>query len=217
MPRRIARILLCVLSVWPVVPALGQPDSRIRLAQQASLALEAPGPGDADLVVTAVHFAGGGWERGGIEAAFRQSAAILLQCGVRLSRLELALVEAPHELQFYATPLSRSVARALPFPRPTVYFVRDTRNHPAFDAEAIGRSNSRSRPELLNTIWVTLGTPDLGITLAHELAHLLMDSGAHSDEPANLMRADTAAQNTRLDAAQCARLVQSGRQGGLLK
>ena len=67
---------------------------------------------------------------------------------------------------------------------------------PAFDAEAIGRGNSGSRPELRDTVWIALGSRDLGIVLAHELAHVLMDSGEHSDEPGNLMRDETAPENT---------------------
>jgi hypothetical protein len=90
--------------------------------------------------------------------------------------------------------------------KPTVYFVSGTRQRPAFDAEAIGRGNSRTRPELADTIWVTRGTRDLGIAIAHELAHVLMDSGEHSEAPSNLMREDTGPENTDLTDAQCARM-----------
>lgn len=217
MPVRIARFLPSLFAFWLVAPAFAQPDLQIRVLQREAVALAPSRPGDAALEVTAVHFAGSGWDREAIESAFRQSAAILAQCGMVLARVDFVLLDAPREFQFYVTPVSRTLARSMPLPRPTVYFVRDTLNRPAFDAEAIGRSNSRSRPELLNTVWVALGTPDLGIALAHELAHLLMDSGAHVDAPGNLMRAETHVQNTRLDAGQCARLRDSGRQGDLLK
>ncbi len=209
------RVLFCLFAFGAAAPAW--PAAEIRVVQQEAFALVAPQAGEVALEVSAVRFVDGGWEHATIEAAFRQSATILAGCGVRLTGVTLRLVEAPREFQFYSTPVSRAFARALPLARPTVYFVRDTLNRPAFDAEAIGRSNSRSRPELLNTIWVTLGTPDLGIVLAHELAHLLMDSGEHSDAAGNLMRAATAAENTRLDAAQCERMRRSGWEGGLLR
>jgi len=95
--------------------------------------------------------------------------------------------------------------------------VRDTRSRPAFDAEAIGRGNSRTRPELADTVWITATTRDPGVALAHELAHVLMDSGEHSEEPGNLMRDETSAKNTALTAAQCVRLRDTASANGLLK
>ena len=52
--------------------------------------------------------------------------------------------------------------------------------------------------------------------LAHELAHVLMDSGEHTDEPGNLMRDETTPANTLLSVAQCARLRKNGVANGLL-
>jgi hypothetical protein len=101
--------------------------------------------------------------------------------------------------------------------RPAVYFVRDTRSRPAFDAEAIGRGNSRTRPEIADTVWMTAAARDPGVVLAHELAHVLMDSGEHSEEAGNLMRGETSARNTSLSARQCARLRDTGTANGLLK
>ena len=94
--------------------------------------------------------------------------------------------------------------------------MRDTRSRPAFDAEAIGRGNSRTRPELADTVWMTVATRDAGTALAHELAHVLMDTGEHSDEPGNLMRDETTAGNTVLSETQCARLGETGSGNGLL-
>lgn len=210
------RALLCVFAAWLASPAWGQQARPFELMKLETLEIQVTQAGEAELRVYAVYFAGSGWERNTLEGAFRQSARILAQCGLRLTRVELALLEASRRVQYYFTPLSREFARSAAFPRPTVYFVRDSLNRPAFDAEAIGLSNSRTRPELANSIWVTLGTRDLGIALAHELVHLLTDSGEHVESPGNLMRADTAPENIRLDAAQCARILGSGRQSGLL-
>lgn len=115
------------------------------------------------------------------------------------------------------TPVARELVRLVPLARPAVYFVADTLQRPAFDAEAIGRSNSRTRPELADTVWVTRATRDLGIALAHELAHVLMDRGDHIEEPGNLMRADTSPENTRLSADQCAQLRDTAARNGLLQ
>lgn len=124
-------------------------------------------------------------------------------------------VDAPQ--QYFDTPVSRQLARALQPAKPTIYFVNDTRQQPAFDAEAIGRGNSRTRPELADSVCVTRARRDLGIALAHEIVHVLIDSGGHVEEPGNLMREDTTPGITRLSAAQCARLRDVGARNGLLR
>ena len=157
------------------------------------------------------------WNPETIHAAVRNTARILAQCGVTIAKAELVRIDAPARFHDFHTPESRELARALPLPRPTVYFVAGTRQLPAFEAEAIGRANSGSRPELRDTVWVARGARDLDIVLAHELAHVLMDSGGHVAEPGNLMREDTAPGNTRLDEAQCNRLRETATANGLLR
>lgn len=160
---------------------------------------------------------GSGWTPETILAAVHESARILGQCGVAMHDAELVRIGAPDRFRDFHTPASRELARALPLAKPAVYFVAGTRQRPAFDAEAIGRGNSRTRPELADTVWVTRATRDLGIALTHELAHVLMDSGVHSNEPGNLMRDDTAPENIRLLDEQCARLRERGTANGLLR
>ena len=133
-----------------------------------------------------------------------------------VEKAELVRIGAPARFLDFHTPTARELARALPLGKPTVYFVAGTLQRPAFDAEAIGRGNSSTRPELRDTVWVTQGARDLGIVLAHELAHVLMDSGEHVSEPGNLMSDETAPGNTRLSEAQCARLRETGAANGLL-
>jgi hypothetical protein len=170
-----------------------------------------------ELALTLVYFSGGSWERGAIMAALGAAAEILAQCRVVLQRAELVRVEAPVRYQFFSTPISRELMRAVPGTRPAIYFVTDTRQQPAFDAEAIGRANSRTRPELADTVWITRAARDPGISLAHEIAHVLQDDGEHVEDPGNLMRADTAPENTRLNALQCARLRDTATRNGLLR
>jgi hypothetical protein len=166
---------------------------------------------------TLAYFLGSGWSPEPLLAALTEAARVLAQCGVRVEQAELVAVEAPPSYHWFETQRSRRVARTLGLPKPTVYFVADTRQRPAFDAEAIGRGNSRTRPELTDTVWVTRGVRDPGIALAHELAHVLMDDGAHTDEPGNLMREYTAPGNTRLSTGQCARLRDQASENGLLR
>lgn len=162
-------------------------------------------------------FRGGRWSPEQIAAAVAQSGRLLEQCAVVLSAAELHVVQAPHRFHAYFTPVSRELLRRLPVRRPAVFFVDDTHNDPPFDAEAIGRANAASRPELAGTVWVAHGARDLAQVLAHELVHLLSDSGEHSDAPGNLMRADTSPGATRLTSAQCERLRARGAASGLLE
>ena len=199
------------------LPALAQDTRPISILEQHELLVEhGTASPSHHLTLTLAYLEGGGWEPEAIRSAVLQSARILAQCGVALTKVEMVRIDAPVRFRDYYTPLSRELARALPLARPTVYFVADTRQRPAFEAEAIGRGNSRTRPELMDTVWITRSARDLGIVLVHELSHVLMDSGEHSEEPGNLMREDTTRENTRLSDAQCARLRDTGSVNGLI-
>lgn len=206
-----------VVLLLAACPALARDSGSIAVLERRDLPLESSADSPSHRIrLTLAYLEGGGWAPEAIHSAIRQSAQILAQCGVALEKAELVLIGAPARHRDFFTPASRELARTIPLGKPTVYFVTGTRQRPAFDAEAIGRGNSRTRPELADTVWVTLGTRDLGIAIAHELAHVLMDSGEHSEEPGNLMREDTAPANTRLTDGQCARLRETGSANGLL-
>ena len=85
----------------------------------------------------------------------------------------------------------------------TLVLARDTRMQDPYDGEAFGRGNTRHRPWLTDSVWLTARVRDEGIALAHELFHVLANSGAHDEREDNLMRARTSGDNTRLDRAQC--------------
>ena len=169
------------------------------------------------LRLTLAYLEGSGWTPEDIVAAVREGARLLEQCGVALERAELVRIAAPTKYLDFYTPFSRELASAVPLAKPAIYFVAGTRQRPAFDAEAIGFGNSRSRPELLDTVWITRASKDVPIVLAHELAHVLMDSGEHSILRHNLMNADTAPENTLLSADQCERLRLTAFRNGLLR
>lgn len=161
-------------------------------------------------------FRGTRWSRAQIVEAALDGLELLEQCGVVLSGAELRVLEAPLRFRYYDTPVSRELLRRIQAPRPAVFFVEDTRNNPAFDAESIGRGNSRTQPELTDTIWIAYEARDLPQTFAHELVHVLSDDGSHTSAPANLMRATTSWRNMRLTEAQCARLRSRGEANSLL-
>jgi len=173
-------------------------------------------PGAHQLKLTLAFLDGSGWSPETILNAMRESARVLGQCGVAMETAELVRFGAPARYRDFHTPAARELVRTLALRKPTIYFVSGTRQRPAFDAEAIGRGNSRTRPELADTVWVTRGTRDLGIALAHELTHVLIDNGEHSDAPGNLMRENTAPENIDLTDAQCARIRATARANGLV-
>ena len=157
------------------------------------------------------------WQVAEIMNAYAQAGRLLGQCGIAFASAELRVLEAPRRFHYYQTPVSRELLRTMQVGKPAVFFVEDTRNNPAFDAEAIGRANAFGRPELANTVWVAHGARDLPYALAHELVHVLSDNGGHSSESGNLMQTETSPQNTRLNAAQCTLLRSRGEATGLLR
>jgi hypothetical protein len=211
----ILKIRTCLLLGLAAFAAQAQ--ESITVLERRETALETvPSSSGYELRLTLAYLEGSGWTQEAIVGAAKEGARILGQCGVALKTAELVRIAAPTRFRDFLTPLSRELAAALQLGKPTIYFVAGTRQRPAFDAEAIGRGNSRTRPELADTVWVTRGTRDLGIALAHELAHVLMDSGEHSEAPGNLMREVTGPENTNLTDAQCARMRATGLANGLM-
>ena len=86
-----------------------------------------------------------------------------------------------------------------------------------FDAEAFGRGNTRNRDWLRDTVWLSKGIVDVERAVAHELMHVLMNSGAHVSDRGNLMNAETSVENWRLSLNQCEQARTAGLAHGLLK
>lgn len=187
----------------------------------AEAALYPDGPDTADARFTFephfAYFRGSGWGREALLAPARQLAGILAQCGIHIPRIELHVLAGPAAYHYFHEAIARELVGQVALPRPTVHFVTDTLQVDGWDAVAYGRSNTRARPALRDTVWFTKATRDPGIALAHELAHVLMDSGEHTDTPGNLMRAETSPENTALADGQCRAIIDRGTAHGLLK
>jgi len=216
-----AAILVCLLCLAPA--ALAQPAAPLRLADtwplpEHELLFAGLAPSTHRLQLALIMFRDTSWEPERILDAVRGGAAILAQCGIRLERAELYRFEGGDPgLRYLSTPVSRQLVRRVRPAKPALFFVRDTRHVPTFDAEAFGSGNTATRPELVFTVWMTAWLRDLPLALAHELAHVLMDSGRHSVEPGNLLRDETAPGNTRLTPEQCASMTEAGVRNGLLQ
>ena len=215
MLRRAAQLLAALLACHG---ALAQPE--IAVVDQVSITaahLLTPPDSTLRLKVSVVHLDGSGWQPEPVLHALRQATAILSQCDVGIAGVEWVSLAAPPRYLDFTTPLARELERLHPVAKPTIYLVRETANRRAYDAEAFGRANTPTRPELADTVWVAVGARDLGIVFAHELAHVLMDSGDHSDGYGNLMRDETSPANTTLSLTQCARLRETALSNGLLQ
>jgi len=217
--RRLTGPVFCCAALLPAAGMAAQAAEPARVVETRALSGQqlpaAPGA-THELRLSLYAFQGGRWTSSEMLPAALDAARLLAQCGVALAGAELRLLKAPRRFHFYSTAVSRELLQDLQVSKPAIFFVDDTLNQPAYDAEAIGLANAETRPELANTVWVAHGARDLPFALAHELAHVLSDSGEHSDEPGNLMRVETAPDNTRLSDAQCRRLRERGAANGLL-
>ena len=88
------------------------------------------------------------WAPDVIMEAAKRAVAILGQCDIEVSLVELHEFTGPLQYRYLLTPHSREFARRSGLGKPAVFFVDDTLQRPAFDAEAIGRANAKARPEM---------------------------------------------------------------------
>jgi len=165
---------------------------------------------------TFAFFPDAGWDLDTLRKHSRETANILAQCGVHMPVIHVRSLQGPPVYHYFNNTIGTELVNALGLPKPTVYFVRDTLQVDPYDAEAIGTGNSATRPALRHTIWFTRAARDPGIALAHELVHILMDSGEHVEEPGNLMRAATSPTNTNLTPRQCEAIISRGTANGML-
>ncbi|MGI9318282.1 MAG: S8 family serine peptidase [bacterium] len=149
------------------------------------------------------------WEIEETKAAIEEVNTILAQCGIAITKLKFFGTEIPDYLQDLETGTAHTVLERFRELHPdendiVLLLARDSRMQIEFEAQAFGQANSATRPWLENTLWIMHGARDVPIVLAHEMMHILSNSGEHAPSPKNLMSADTDAQGTALTPAQCA-------------
>jgi hypothetical protein len=202
----------------PAEPSEPQRIGRLELDPSALHPGGPPASADRELApLTVVWVEGAGWPLEAVVPAVARAAAVHAQCGVRFGGVEVQLWRLPRRLRYYHTRAALELTEALGVQAPAVWLVRDTLEQPAFDAEAIGRSNARGREGLAGTLWLTSHLEHPGEALAHELYHVLADSGSHVPERDNLMHAETRPGATRLTEGQCERARRVGEAFGLLR
>lgn len=163
-----------------------------------------------ELRPTLVILEGAGWQVDAIREATAEATRILAQCGISIPEVTVRVVNGPERAKVFRNDWSTELVLNLAPHKPAVFFVKDSLQDISFEAEAIGRSNSRKRRQLADTVWMTAPAQDLDISLAHELYHAVADSGQHDPDATNLMHERTNGSNTTLRASQCLRLIRVG-------
>ena len=147
------------------------------------------------------------WLPSKVDQVLLEAQSILSQCGVLFSDVIIKWINAPEHLQDLDVGSSKTILKHVRSSglerRISIIFARDTRMEQPYDAEAFGQGNTRTRPWLSDTAWLTLALADKGIALAHELFHVLLNSGLHTTQPGNLMLARTTGKNRELMTEQC--------------
>jgi hypothetical protein len=156
------------------------------------------------------------WSTTRVRDALQQAFRILAQCQVVAGNVNGFTIQADDYLLDLSTGSARSLLEAASAQQPTLVFARDTRMRDAYLGEAFGLGNTRRRPWLRNSVWLMRDVDDAGIALAHELYHVLANSGAHIDDRPNLMQPDTHPESTHLTPRQCRLAQDAGIANGLL-
>ena len=157
------------------------------------------------------------WTHQRVEQAVQQAYEILAQCAIVAGEVSIHAVEAEDYLRDLSTGSARTLLEAVGSERITAVFARDTRMQAAFDGEAFGIGNTRMRPWLAQSVWLMLGVDDAGVALAHELYHVIANSGEHVEGVANLMQGRTRPDSQELTPAQCSLAQVNGVTNGVLQ
>jgi hypothetical protein len=154
----------------------------------------------------------------GIEIPVGDSDAdALLSLQVLAGEISVRRVDSADYLRDLSTGGARTLLGAAKTDNATIVFARDTRMQAQFTGEAFGIANTRMRPWLTNSVWLMLDVDDPGIALAHELYHVLANSGDHVEGGANLMQGRTRPDSTKLTSPQCRLALETGAENRLLE
>jgi len=157
------------------------------------------------------------WTLQRIEQAVQTAYDILAQCAIAPGDVSIHSIVGDDYLRDLSTGSARTLLEATSTTDTTLVFARDTRMQEAFSGEAFGLGNTRNRPWLANSVWLMPDIEDAGIALAHELFHVIANSGEHIEGSGNLMQSSTNAESLKLSPEQCERARVIGVGNRLLK
>ncbi len=192
--------------------------ARVSFAAPVTFAAGSPGAGvdrllDLDLLVAS----GSGWTTQAADAVATGALALLAQCGIGSGERRARGYDASDYLLDLSVGGARTLLAGVERRGIAVMMVRDSEMNVPFEAEAFGRSNTATRPWLRDTVWMVSGGRDPSVALAHELVHVLADSGRHETLAGNLMAEETRPGATELTPGQCRNIRERGEALGLLR
>jgi len=160
------------------------------------------------------------WTSEQVNQSILQAEGILNQCQISFTSVTISELEVPEYLQDLDTGPARTLLSALDndseFKPIKVFFARDTRMLLPTDGASFARANTRRRPWLQDSVWLMQDIDDLGVSLAHELFHVISNVGTHSRSKNNLMQPKTSPMNTELQTNQCESAIIHAKQSLLL-
>jgi len=162
-----------------------------------------------------------GWSKELVNQSLLEAENILAQCNIAFNSVTISELSIPAYLRDLDAGSSKTLISALnnnntEFKPVKVFYARNTRMLTPYDGEAFGRGNTRRRPWLQNSVWLTNGIKDAGIALAHELYHVLSNSGEHNQISDNLMQTRTTPGHTVLEPMQCEAAIRVAKDNLLL-
>jgi len=161
------------------------------------------------------------WSKELVRNSLLKAENILAQCNIAFISVTISELSIPSYLRDLETGSSRTLISALnndntEFKPIKIFYARNTRMLTPFDGEAFGRGNTRRRPWLQDSVWLMNGIEDTGIALAHELFHVLSNSGEHIQSADNLMQTRTSPGNTAIDSLQCNTAINNAKEHQIL-
>jgi hypothetical protein len=157
------------------------------------------------------------WTHRRIEQAVQTAYDVLAQCAIAPGDVSIHSIIGDDYLRDLSTGSARTLLEATATTDTTVVLARNTLMQEAFTGEAFGLGNTRTRPWLANSVWLMPDIEDAGIGLAHELFHVIANSGEHIEGSGNLMQSRTDTKSLKLSPEQCERAQVTGVGNRLLK
>jgi hypothetical protein len=204
---------------WVGIGYIADPLAGAPITMTPLTGIEIPvGGSDADALLSLqVLILDSRWTRQKVELALQETFDTLGQCGIGAGEISVRRVDSADYLRDLSTGGARTLLGAAKTDNATIVFARDTRMQAQFTGEAFGIANTRMRPWLTNSVWLMLDVDDPGIALAHELYHVLANSGDHVEGGANLMQGRTRPDSTKLTSPQCRLALETGAENRLLE
>lgn len=174
-------LVACALSMFPAAAAPVQGIEVIEVVERTS--------GTRDRMEGVITYPlavlnAAGWEKVRVERAIHEVEAIFAQCGILVTAGSVYWLETSSQfLDLHESMQGRLLSR-LPSMRPIALLVDQTADND------VAYSYLNSAPVASRgTAWVTRNSHPacLGILLAHELGHVLLNTTRHSDDGDNLM------------------------------